>query len=737
MSNRTIRRPIWVRITLYGFAAVLFASAAIGGLAWYRQSVTSQTFLEKELSADLHVIQADMDAQKRAASALAVALAGEPETADLIERNDREGILSKYVPSFAAVSEHGLQLITFSNSNTTIVARVHAPDAFGDNIKDRRKSVVTAFSTGTLTAGIEPGRQAVSMFASAPVKKDGTTIGVVDVGTSFTDDYFGPLAKSVEAEVAVHILQDGNFVQQASTFVDKPVLSEQQLQAAFGGDRVRIHAVQNGKHYQVAAIPFTDFSGKTIGAFEIASDVTPTVEAAQQALWTTAVGTIIVSLLSLVGFLLFARSLAGLIRKITDTMARLASGEVDLTVEGQNRADEIGAMAEAVEIFRQNAVERIRLEEETESHRNLSEQERIEREEEKARQASDVQFAVDNLAIGLSKLSNGDVSYRIEQSFTKSLDSVRTDFNGSAAKLHEALSRVAQNAQGIDAGANEIKAAADGLARRTEQQAAAVEETAAALEEITITVRDSAKRAREAGELVARTKNGAEQSGEVVRKAVKAMEQIETSSSEISNIIGVIDEIAFQTNLLALNAGVEAARAGDAGRGFAVVAQEVRELAQRSANAAKEIKSLITTSNQQVGEGVQLVGKTGEALGTIVAEVQEINRHVAAIVESAQEQSAGLQQINTAVNQMDQDTQKNAAMVEETTAASHTLAGEVASLNQLLSQFKLSPTEENRSTTTWLETGRETPTTSPVRALGQKIASAFSGNTALNIHRDE
>ncbi len=238
--------------------------------------------------------------------------------------------------------------------------------------------------------------------------------------------------------------------------------------------------------------------------------------------------------------------------------------------------------------------------------------------------------------------------------------------------------------------------------------------------------------------MVSRAKAGAEQSGEVVRRAVVAMEQIEKSSGEISNIIGVIDEIAFQTNLLALNAGVEAARAGEAGKGFAVVAQEVRELAQRSASAAKDIKGLITTSNDQVRQGVQLVGDTGKALETIVTEVQEINRHVAAIVESAQEQSSGLHQINTAVNQMDQDTQKNAAMVEESTAASHSLAREVASLNQLLAQFQLSSSGQHRPGHMPVREAhfQDAAVRSPVRALGRKIASAFNGNAAIDTTKD-
>jgi methyl-accepting chemotaxis protein len=415
--------------------------------------------------------------------------------------------------------------------------------------------------------------------------------------------------------------------------------------------------------------------------------------------------------------------------RLRERMSSLAAGETRAEIDGLDRKDEIGQMAEAVAVFRDNALERLRLEQEAEDNRGLSEKERIEREALKARESADVKFAVDNLAQALSQLSDGNVSYRIDQPFTAALDGVRGDFNASASKLQAALEQVAENARSIEAGSAEIKAAADDLAKRTEQQAASVEETAAALEEITTTVKDAARRAQDAGALVARTRQGAEHSGEVVQKAVKAMEQIEKSSGEIGNIIGVIDDIAFQTNLLALNAGVEAARAGEAGKGFAVVAQEVRELAQRSANAAKEIKALINASNEQVQNGVHLVGETGKALETIVGEVQEINRNVNAIVESAQEQSSGLQQINTAVNTMDQDTQKNAAMVEEQTAASHGLARDAASLNALLAQFKLSV--QTYKANVRVAQASEAPAASPARALGRKLATAFSGNAAV------
>ncbi len=335
--------------------------------------------------------------------------------------------------------------------------------------------------------------------------------------------------------------------------------------------------------------------------------------------------------------------------------------------------------------------------------------------------------SVEDVAKGLTALADGDLTVRIDHPLLPGLDRLRVDFNNSLDKLQATMATVGENTNAIAAGSKEIQSASDSLAKRTEQQAAAVEETAAALEEITQTVSDSAKRADEAGALVARTKAGAEKSGEVVKNAIEAMGQIENSSREISNIIGVIDDIAFQTNLLALNAGVEAARAGEAGKGFAVVAQEVRELAQRSANAAKEIKALITTSGDQVRNGVTLVGQTGKALEQIVTEVQDINRNVIAIVEASREQATGLQEINKAVNAMDQNTQQNAAMVEETTAASHSLAREAETLRNLLSQFRFG---QHSSATVTVARPDARPVASPARKLMAQVARAASGGAA-------
>lgn len=297
--------------------------------------------------------------------------------------------------------------------------------------------------------------------------------------------------------------------------------------------------------------------------------------------------------------------------------------------------------------------------------------------------------ATDGLANGLRRLAAGDLAFRIEVPFAPEFETLRHDLNSAVKQLGETLHAVAGSAGAIETGSHEISQAANDLSRRTEQQAASLEETAAALDEITANVTNSSRRAEEARAVTAEANASASASGTIVTNAVDAMRKIEDSSSQVSNIIGVIDEIAFQTNLLALNAGVEAARAGDAGKGFAVVAQEVRALAQRSAKAAREIKELIRSSSIEVQSGVRLVHEAGAALKTIERHIVTVNQHVDAIAGSSQEQATGLGEVNTAMNQMDQVTQQNAAMVEETSAAGAALAAETGKLRDLIKNFRL------------------------------------------------
>lgn len=305
--------------------------------------------------------------------------------------------------------------------------------------------------------------------------------------------------------------------------------------------------------------------------------------------------------------------------------------------------------------------------------------------------------AIATMGSALEDLAAGKLERRIEENFPADMDKLRTDFNQASEALQKAISGVATCTKGIFATAGEIDSASDDLSQRTEQQAASLEETSAALEEITTTVKKSADAAKAVGTIVESARHAADDGSAVVETAISAMNEIEQSSKRITDIIGVIDEIAFQTNLLALNAGVEAARAGEAGKGFAVVASEVRALAGRSSEAAKQIKTLIQSSSDQVAEGVREVGLTGAALKKIASQVAEAHGLVGDMVRAAQQQATGVGEVNTAVTKLDDVTQRNAAMVEQATAAARSLKQECDQLARLIQFFSTGARPKLRS----------------------------------------
>ncbi|MDX7953643.1 HAMP domain-containing methyl-accepting chemotaxis protein [Lichenihabitans sp. Uapishka_5] len=377
---------------------------------------------------------------------------------------------------------------------------------------------------------------------------------------------------------------------------------------------------------------------------------------------------------------------------MTVAMKALAAGDTTVSVPALGRRDEVGHMADALQAFRDAALAQRRTKAEAAASRDAQSREQARAAAIEAEAAQQQAHVVSVLAEGLDRLSQGDLAGRIEAPLGAAYEKLRHDYNAALDTLRDTMGHVSENAGAIRSGTGEIATAAQDLSRRTEQQAATLEETAAALEEITTTVGKSAAGALQAQAVVDRTKADAVASETVVGEAVAAMSAIEASSKQIGQIIGLIDEIAFQTNLLALNAGVEAARAGEAGRGFAVVASEVRGLAQRSAGAAKEIKALVAASDGHVSRGVGLVGKAGSALHRILSQVGEISTAVNDIAASAQEQATALREVNTAVIHMDQVTQQNAAMVEQTTAASRSLAEETETLAGLIGRFRLDAT---------------------------------------------
>ena len=411
--------------------------------------------------------------------------------------------------------------------------------------------------------------------------------------------------------------------------------------------------------------------------------------AQDMATWSLLIGgAAALAIAGLMGWLLSA-TIGAPVAAMTAAMRRLSAGDNDVEVPAMGRKDEVGQMADAVAVFKSAAIEKLRIEAEAAAHRDAVEAERAANEAEKAEVARSDAINIAALTEGLDRLAGGDLTHRITIPFSPKAESLKANFNAAAERMQQAIRAIGTATGGVNSGSDEIAQASDDLSKRTEQQAASLEETAAALDEITATVRKTASGALEVSSLVAQARAGAERSGTIVEQAVSAMSQIESSSTQVNQIIGVIDEIAFQTNLLALNAGVEAARAGEAGRGFAVVAQEVRALAQRSADAAKEIKTLISTSTAQVEAGVDLVGQTGEALSRIVEQVASIDSLMKQISASTTEQATGLNEVNGAVNQMDQVVQQNAAMVEEATAASHSLKNEAKSLAEMVARFRV------------------------------------------------
>jgi methyl-accepting chemotaxis protein len=402
------------------------------------------------------------------------------------------------------------------------------------------------------------------------------------------------------------------------------------------------------------------------------------------------------------------RSIARPIAGVTQALTGLAHGKTDATMARLDRRDEVGDLADAMVDLRDQ----------------LAAAERAKGEQ--------VTLIVDSVGTALSKLAEGDLVARVDADLDGPFGKLKTDFNAAADSLRSTLMQVSEAASGINSGASDIRQASDDLSQRTEQQAASLEQTAAAMDEITATVRTTAERAGGAHEAVRLARDEAEHSGEVVARAVDAMGGIERTSNEISEIISVIDGIAFQTNLLALNAGVEAARAGDAGKGFAVVASEVRALAQRSAEAAKDVKTRITASSVQVEAGVELVAETGKALDRIIRRIGEINGLVEEIAASAEHQATGLQQVNTAMSEMDGVTQQNAAMVEQATAAARSLATEADGMAQQIARFRVGETGARAAST--VHPMRTRPAT---ERPASRPTPRTVGNTAVALAEDD
>jgi len=546
-----------------------------------------------------------------------------------------------------------------------------------------------------------------SVHVSAMLSRDKVADGDPAVETlDGTMERFSKQSKSVELWLAMspkiiafQKSQGENEVEGPRDAVDETTISSRMGQTIVDGDHMRItRAVVLGEGTasdEACAACHTakmDIQkGEILGTYSARVDMAPEQAAFAADIRTKAVAGLIVFCLALVILTIILRKTAITpMRRLAGVTEALADGNVDVETGVADRADEIGAMARALEVFRAAFIRNKKLEAEAEdARRRMEDDRRLAQERAESEAAERLRVATAGLADGLSRLAQGDLAFEIDIAFAPDFEALRHDFNSSVRQLGQTLSTISHSALAIDDGTREIASNIDDLARRTEQQAASLEQTAAAVAQITGNTTSAQAITEEVRQSAADANQDAAKSASVVAEAEVAMQRIEESSGKITSIIGVIDEIAFQTNLLALNAGVEAARAGEAGKGFAVVAQEVRELAQRSASAAKEIKSLIHNSSVEVGNGVRLVRETGEVLKTIGTQVSAMSQRMEAIALTTKDQALGLSEVNRAVSSMDQMTQQNAAMVEESNAAGSILAAEAGNLRDLIAKFRL------------------------------------------------
>jgi methyl-accepting chemotaxis protein len=594
----------------------------------------------------------------------------------------------------------GVSEIYVINEAGTIVYTVTKGKEFLGNVSDnpRLKEMVERLAARPLDA------TEISGFAAYPSEDGGASalVGrslavaswgrVLKKGTVIIRVSTDALASAVKpddlgksADDALLVSQDGTLRTGASTRSNAQIVPSDIAVASVAGAQGTTLAQSDGQDVLYAHLPVTVFGQKHLLA--IGQSEEKVLAAADDLAFYAVLATLAVLFVMGIGGTLAAARLVRPMVDLADLMKRLNDGDKTIIVEASARNDEIGKMGRALESFRQGLIDKERVELDALRQAEQLDVERRSREAERASSARDIEFAVRAIGGALASLAGGQLRERITMPFSPELDHLRHDFNNAVSGLESAIAAIGQSAEAIHVGSRELRTASDDLAKRTERQAATLEEAAAALGDMTATVNGALRYCETASGVAEDTLHSANASANVVGDAMQAMKRIEDSSSKIRQIIDVIDQIAFQTNLLALNAGVEAARAGEAGKGFAVVAQEVRELAQKSAAAARDIGQLINTSAADVDNGVTLVLKTGDSLGVIQRNIHSIHEYISGIVKSSREQSSRLDEINAAVGALDQVTQQNAAMVEETTAAAHSLSSEADRLNEQVAHF--------------------------------------------------
>lgn len=701
---------------------------------------------ENERAVNAETLRLALIDKETEALSMARVLASIPALQEAAAKRDDmaiEAILAQAYDDLKA--QTGLKQMQFHIPPATSLIRLHKLSKRGDDLSPFRQTVVDANRDQTSVAGLERGVAGVGARGIAAVRWQGEHVGTVEVGFDMDQKFLGEMAENTGKKYEYYVVPSAEVAASTGEALDgvkrtaettgaPPMLDAAQIAQVIETGSVDFTQDFAGEAHIGRAIAVTDFSGEIAGIYAIAA---PNHMAADMI-----AGDLKMLGLSVVFALLFALAFAwgygsrivNCISRMSKTTRAIAEGDTSVEVQGLHRTDEIGAMAQALQVFKANLEENARMQatlaeeeaalkaaeaarlaqeeaaraereqaaaemQERRRLREVAAQEEAERQaaEAKARLA-DQERVVQALGQGLQALADGHICARISAPLPGEYDVLRQNFNAALEQLCAAMQNIDDSAIRVDEEAARLADASTKLSHNTEQNAAALEETAAALNELTSSVSSAAEGASSARQMADTARDNAENGATVVKEAVAAMAEIETSSEAISRITHVIEEIAFQTNLLALNAGVEAARAGEAGRGFAVVASEVRALAQRASDAAREISDLITTSTTQVQGGVKLVGRTGEALDHILTSVRDIHARMGEIASSAEEQARGIVEINGAVMQLDQTTQHIANMTDQTAASGRALAAEGTQLKQTVEKFDLSRGDGARAT---------------------------------------